>query len=237
MGGLGRKKHLLWIKIGLGCFPGGPGSDEPACQGRSMGSIPGSGRSPGGGDPLQYSCLENPWTEEPGRLQSIWLHRVRHGWSDLAHTHTPMGVLIAPSTTALKVMFSSPVGRWGISAEAAKELNCMSLSSPLTHLVRSLQSHKHVLLHKSNWTGGTHLMANPPVPGKGGKGKAHSPPTAPKYTAHLLEKCLIAIFPKASKRQITTPWKEKHLFHLYTHTHTHTHTHIYIHTHLYTHTL
>ena len=29
---------------------------------RDLGSIPGSGRSPGGGhgDPLQYSCLENP---------------------------------------------------------------------------------------------------------------------------------------------------------------------------------
>ena len=23
----------------------------------------------GNGTPLQYSCLENPWTEEPGRLQ------------------------------------------------------------------------------------------------------------------------------------------------------------------------
>ena len=29
---------------------------------RDMGSVPGSGRSPGGehGNPLQYSCLENP---------------------------------------------------------------------------------------------------------------------------------------------------------------------------------
>ena len=38
-----------------------------------MGSIPGSGRSPGGGNgnPLQYSCLENPRTEEPGGLQSM----------------------------------------------------------------------------------------------------------------------------------------------------------------------
>ena len=26
------------------------------------------------------------WTEEPGGLQSIWLHRVRHNWSDLAYT-------------------------------------------------------------------------------------------------------------------------------------------------------
>ena len=29
-----------------------------------------------------------PWTEEPGGLQSIGLHRVRHDWSDLAGTHS-----------------------------------------------------------------------------------------------------------------------------------------------------
>ena len=27
---------------------------------------------------LQYSCLENPWTEEPGGLQLIGLQRVGH---------------------------------------------------------------------------------------------------------------------------------------------------------------
>ena len=32
----------------------------------------------GNGNPLQYSCLENPWTEEPGRLQSMGLLRVGH---------------------------------------------------------------------------------------------------------------------------------------------------------------
>ena len=38
-----------------------------------MGLIPGLGRFPeeGNGNPLQYSCLENPWTEEPGGLQSL----------------------------------------------------------------------------------------------------------------------------------------------------------------------
>ena len=38
-----------------------------------VGSISGSGRSPGGGysKPLQYSCLENPMDKEPGGLQSI----------------------------------------------------------------------------------------------------------------------------------------------------------------------
>ena len=37
---------------------------------RDVGSIPGSGRSPrkGNGYPFQCSCLENPWTEEPGGL-------------------------------------------------------------------------------------------------------------------------------------------------------------------------
>ena len=42
---------------------------------RNAGSTPGSGRFPEGGhgNPLQYSCLENPipWTEGPGGLQSI----------------------------------------------------------------------------------------------------------------------------------------------------------------------
>ena len=32
----------------------------------------------GNGTPLQYSCLESPWTEEPGGLQSMGSHRVGH---------------------------------------------------------------------------------------------------------------------------------------------------------------
>ena len=32
----------------------------------------------GNGTPLQYSYLENPWTEEPGRLQSMGSLRVGH---------------------------------------------------------------------------------------------------------------------------------------------------------------
>ena len=54
--------------------------DLPATAGdaRDPGSIPGSGRSPGGGhgNPLQYSCLENPmqrgdwWVTVPGVTES-----------------------------------------------------------------------------------------------------------------------------------------------------------------------
>ena len=47
---------------------------------RDAGSIPGSGRSAGGGHghPLQYSCLGNPMEEEPDGLQSMGLQRIRH---------------------------------------------------------------------------------------------------------------------------------------------------------------
>ena len=53
---------------------------ESAYNAGNPGSIPGLGRSPGEGhgNPFQYSCLGNPWTEEPGRLQSMGLQRVRH---------------------------------------------------------------------------------------------------------------------------------------------------------------
>ena len=56
---------------------------------RDTDSIPGSGRSSGGGHghPLQYSYLENPRTEEPDRVQSIGSHRVGHDRSDLACMH------------------------------------------------------------------------------------------------------------------------------------------------------
>ena len=43
-------------------FPGGLDSKESACNVGDLGSIPGLGRSPGegNGNPLQYSCQENP---------------------------------------------------------------------------------------------------------------------------------------------------------------------------------
>ena len=47
-------------------FPGGSDSTESACNAGNSGSIPGSRRSPrkGNGNPLQYSCLENPMDRE-----------------------------------------------------------------------------------------------------------------------------------------------------------------------------
>ena len=44
------------------CLPDGSESEESACNAEDLGLIPGSGRSfgEGNGNPLQYSCLENP---------------------------------------------------------------------------------------------------------------------------------------------------------------------------------
>ena len=40
------------------------------------------------GNTLQYSCWRIPWSEEPGRLQSLGSQRVRHDWAT-KHTHNP----------------------------------------------------------------------------------------------------------------------------------------------------
>ena len=62
-----------WTEL-LMSFPGGASGKESACQCRSMrdeDSVPGWGRSPGegNGNPLWYSCLENPM--DRGARQAI----------------------------------------------------------------------------------------------------------------------------------------------------------------------
>ena len=68
----------------------------PASAGdlRDASSVPGLGRSPGGGPgyPLRHSCLENPTDRGAWGLQAIGSHRVGHDWNDLARTHTSMGM-------------------------------------------------------------------------------------------------------------------------------------------------
>ena len=61
-------------------FPGGSDGKVSVYSARDPGSIPGLGRSPGegNGNPLQYIAWKMPWTEEPGRLQSMGSQRVGH---------------------------------------------------------------------------------------------------------------------------------------------------------------
>ena len=58
-------------------FPVGSDGKETTCNAGDLGSIPGSGRSPGGehGNPLQYSCLENPSGQRSLADSSPWSHK------------------------------------------------------------------------------------------------------------------------------------------------------------------
>ena len=61
-------------------FPLSSVSKESACNAENLGLIPGSGRPPGekNGNPLQYSCLENPMD------RGIWQATV-HGIARVGH--------------------------------------------------------------------------------------------------------------------------------------------------------
>ena len=59
-------------------FPGSSGSKESACNVGDLDLIPGLGRSPGGGEhgnPLQYSCLENPHGQRSLAGYDPWGHK------------------------------------------------------------------------------------------------------------------------------------------------------------------
>ena len=67
----------------VGEFPGGSEDEASACHAGDQGSIPGLGRSSGegNGNPLQYSCLENPMD------RGAWpatVHGVAKSWKRLS---------------------------------------------------------------------------------------------------------------------------------------------------------
>ena len=66
---VGQSAYLPW------CLDG----KEPACNAGDLASIPGLGRSPGerNGNPLSILACKIPWTEEPGRMQSMGSQRIK----------------------------------------------------------------------------------------------------------------------------------------------------------------
>ena len=64
-------------------FPCASDGKVSAYNARDLGSIPESGRSPGegNGNPLQYSCLENPIDRE---AQQATVHGVAKSWTRLS---------------------------------------------------------------------------------------------------------------------------------------------------------
>ena len=86
-------------------FPGGSDGKVSAYNAGDPGSVPRLGRSPGegNGNPLQYSCAwKIPWTEEPGRLQSMGSQRVGHDWV----TSLSLSLSTIPCVTLCKLLNS-----------------------------------------------------------------------------------------------------------------------------------
>ena len=78
---------------------------------RDTGSIPGSGRSPGGGrgNPLQCSCLENPMDRGDGRATGHWVAKNGTWLSNCARTrkasHNCMSIFIQFKTLLIWFLF------------------------------------------------------------------------------------------------------------------------------------
>ena len=92
------KVFSLWISSlsPRQSFPGGASDKEknlPASEGniKDEGLTLGSGRSPGQGhgDPLQYSCLENPMDRGAWRAAAHRVTESQTGLSNWAHKHIP----------------------------------------------------------------------------------------------------------------------------------------------------
>ena len=75
-----KRPVILYVEV----CPGGSEIKASACNAGDLGSIPGSGRSPGegNGNPLQYSCLENPMD---GWAWWATVHRVTKSWTRLSN--------------------------------------------------------------------------------------------------------------------------------------------------------
>ena len=78
------------------CFPGDSDGEECACNAGDLGLIPGSGRSSGEGhgNPLRYSCLENPHGQRSLAGCSTW-GRKELDTTERLSTHTSMWLSIS----------------------------------------------------------------------------------------------------------------------------------------------
>ena len=101
-------RQLNYFKLDTWDLPGGPDGKASAYNAGDQGSIPGLGRSSGegNGNPLQYSCLENPmnrgawWstvhgiTKSQTQLSNFTFYR-EYGWIKLLFKNTSKSVILS----------------------------------------------------------------------------------------------------------------------------------------------
>ena len=80
-----KKERLAFLRLPI---PGGSDSKESACNVGGLGLIPRLGRSPGGehGNPLHYSCPENPHGQRSLAVYPMGSQRVWHDWATFQFT-------------------------------------------------------------------------------------------------------------------------------------------------------
>ena len=125
---------VVWKQVHCrNVLPDGSVAEESTYRAGDLGSIPGTGRSlekEGNGDPLQYTCLENPmdrgawWSTVRGVTQSWtwltnWAHRCRKNnrlvWPVLRAAWwggADLGVPYMEGPGELPVLLSSPLSTW-----------------------------------------------------------------------------------------------------------------------------
>ena len=107
---------------------------ESACNARDLGSIPGSGRSPGemNGNPLQYFCLENPMDRGGGRLQSVesdWMTNTH-----LSESEINLKLSEKSQSTVQKTSFSQPFETKLLTWYPILPQNCICYKDILPHI-------------------------------------------------------------------------------------------------------
>ena len=140
-------------------FPGGSEVNASACNAGDLGSIPGSGRSPGegNGNPLQYSCLENPMD---GGAWWATVHRVAKSQTRLSNfTHSLTQTLAGAAYPGSWLLGYLALTVW--SGPRVLLFSC-SLGSALKHLTscpffKNLKGYYQVPL-KQLWFRARHVL-------------------------------------------------------------------------------
>ena len=134
---------------------------ESACNVGHLSSIPGLGRSPGGGNgnPLQHSCLENPHGQGSLAGYSPWSHRVGHNIDEahllpisLAKNH-PRAITLSHSLVCvccgMVELFLTNVLYWYVEKHQGKK---QEIHHPAEmSCCQAVDSHCNVWTRKTDW--------------------------------------------------------------------------------------
>ena len=146
----------------LAC-PGGSEVKTSACNAGDLGSTPWSGRSPGegNGNPLQYSCLENPMDRRPWWATVYWVAKSRTQLSNFTFflcqwrgwQFGPFHVQLSSVQLVSRVqLFVTP---WIAPCQASLSI-INSWSSPKLMFIKSVMPSSHLIL--------CHPLLLPPTP-------------------------------------------------------------------------